>query len=200
MASNALRSALDRFSRTVRNAATSTGRGYGGMVQVTIVDDSAQNRRGFDRLFDAFALTIGDIPAVMQSTLVPAVKAAHGRNFDSEGVAGRGKWAALAPRTLAERQRLGYGPGPILTRTGALRAHVLGTPAVISRRGSSYELKIKPDRNVDGVPKYNALAMGLANRNLPGRPMVTIGSAEATRITSAFMRGLRDRARANGLR
>ena len=57
---------------------------------------------------------------------VPTIRAAHRENFTTEGASGRGAWAALAPRTLAERARLGFGPGPILTRTGALRAHVLG--------------------------------------------------------------------------
>ena len=47
-------------------------------------------------------------------------------NFDTEGglagsVTGGGKWQALKEGTIAGRIREGYGAGPILQRTGALR-------------------------------------------------------------------------------
>lgn len=40
------------------------------------------------------------------------------RNFAAEGRPDR--WAALAPATIADRRRRGFGAGPILQRTGAL--------------------------------------------------------------------------------
>lgn len=185
---------LDRVSAAVDRLRAQTP-----MLRVTIVDDSAENKRGVDRLFDALDQTIDEFPDVLRDAL-PEIRAAHALNFATEGASGRGKWAALAPRTLRDRRRLGFGPGPILHRTGALEAHVLGTDAVITSSGNTVTLKIKPDRDVDGVPKYDALAAGYAPNNLPGRPMVTVGPASAKKITSAVSRSLRARARANGLR
>lgn len=44
------------------------------------------------------------------------------RNFPSEGARLEGrKWRALTPATIKQRIREGYGAGPILTRTGALK-------------------------------------------------------------------------------
>jgi hypothetical protein len=168
-----------------------------GFLRVTIVDDSAESRRGLDRIFDAFDATIEDLPAVLLAAL-PTIREAHRAVFDTEGAAGRGSWAALSPVTIAERKRLGFGAGPILLRTGALRAHVLAAPATITRGGGSVSLKIEPDANVGGVPKYAALAKGTSR--IPPRPMAAIGPPGAAKVTSAIQRALRARAQQNGLR
>lgn len=166
------------------------------MIGVTIRDDSAAMAKGLDRIFDAFGATMDDVPDVLRSA-VPTIREAHRAVFSSEGSAGRGRWAPLAPRTLAERARLGFGPGPILVRTGALRAHVLAAPAKVTRRGSTVELRIEPAPVVGGVPKYVYNALGTST--IPGRPMVALGPAAAAKVTSTISRQLRARARANGL-
>lgn len=185
---------LDRVSRAVERLRADTP-----MLRVTIVDDSAENARGIDRIFDAFDRTIDEFPDVLRDVL-PLIRAAHRHNFETEGASGRGPWAPLAPRTLRDRRRGGYGPGPILERGGALKAHVLGADADITTAGDTVTLKIRPDRMVGDVPKYDALAKGYAPNRLPGRPMVTVGPADAKIITSGVSRSLRARARANGLR
>lgn len=190
---------LGRLSAAVRRT---TGRGAvgHGFLRLTIEDDSAENDRGLDRLFDAMGATLDDMPAIFTDAL-PSIRAAHREVFTSEGASGRGQWEGLAQRTREERVQLGYGAsGPILVRTGALMAHVLSTVAQITRTGDGWELKIRPEREVDGVPKYDALAKGYAANNLPGRPMVALGPAAAKRVTSAVQRAFRDRAQANGLR
>lgn len=191
-----LRRAIARLtSRSVRGGSPGTV----GLMRITIRDDSAANGRGLDRLFDAMDATMRDMPAIFDAA-VPAIREAHRQVFETEGSSGRGQWEGLAARTRAERAKLGYGAsGPILRRTGALMAHVLSTPAVITEFADGLELKIKPDREVDGVPKYNALAMGYSEGNLPGRPMVALGPGAAARVTSAVQRAFRDRAAANGL-
>lgn len=193
--------AADRMRRLQKAAQTASkaSRGASSGLRVTILDDSKKHGRGVDRIFDAFDATMEDIPDVLEGT-VPLIRELHGDVFDTEGTAGRGAWAGLASRTIRERKRLGYGSGPILQRTGGLKAHVLSTPAVISRAGNGYELRIEPKKVVDGVPKYHALAMGLPENNLPGRPMVAIGPKGATRFASQLQRLLRARAQANGLR
>lgn len=195
---------LDRLAAAVRafanKSTTSAASGRGAGMRITIRDDSAENRKGLDRIFDAFDATIDDMPDVFRDAL-PAIRAAHREVFKSEGSSGRGAWEGLAQRTREERAALGYGPsGPILKRTGALEEHVLATPAEITRTPTGIELRIAPDREVGGVPKYFALAKGYAPGNLPGRPMVALGPAAARRVTSAIQRALRDRAQANGLR
>jgi hypothetical protein len=191
----------DRLKRLQKaaEAASQSSRGAGGGMRVTILDDSKARGRGVDRIFDAFNATMDDIPDVLEGT-VPLIRELHARVFETEGTAGRGAWAGLSARTIRERVAKGYGRGPILNRTGALEAHVLSTPAVISRVGEGYELRIEPTKEVDGVPKYHALAMGLPENNLPGRPMVAIGPQGAARFTSQLQRLLRARAQANGLR
>lgn len=194
----AVRAAVARFLKAgAKGTPPSSGnRIPPGMIGVTIRDDSTARARGLDRMFDAFGATIDDLPKVLEAA-VPTIREAHRAVFTTEGAAGRGAWAPLAPLTLRERARLGFGPGPIHVRTGALRDHVLGTPATITRRGDVVELRIRPDDNVGGVPKYRALALG--TDRIPARPMVAIGPAAATKVTSSIQRAFRDRARANGL-
>lgn len=192
-----LRAAIARLQRS---SARGAGPGAVGFMRITIADDSAENGRGLDRLFDAFEATIDDMPGIFEAA-VPEIRRAHRQVFETEGSSGRGQWEGLAARTREERASLGYGPdGPILRRTGALMSHVLNTPAVITRTAGGVELKIRPDRSVGGVPKYDALAKGYAAGNLPGRPMVALGPAAAARVTSAVQRAFRDSAQARGLR
>jgi len=197
-----LRTAVERFVRDTGGPGAQAPPGAGrpippGMVGVTIVDDSAEQRAGLSRIFDAFDATVADFPAVLEAA-VPTIREAHRAVFTSEGAAGRGAWPALAPRTLRDRARLGFAPGPILVRTGQLRDHVLSAPAKITRRGSSVELRIEPAGSVGGVPKYVANALGTST--IPGRPMVAIGPAAAVKVTSTVQRALREVARRNGLR
>lgn len=204
-ASNPLAAALAQFRARVRamsrgNRRTPSGPAL-GLIRVTIRDDSKARGKGIDRLFDALGATIDDVPSVLRDPrLIEVIRSGFARNFDTEGAAGRGSWAALSPRTLAERSRLGYSPGPILTRSGALRAHVLAAEPQVFAGGGVVQLKIEPGVSVDGVPKYRALALGYSPNNLPGRPMVAIGPATAARVTSSLQRALRERALRNGLR
>lgn len=193
-----LRAAIARFTRSAGGGGggSTSGGVPAGFLRVTIVDDVNGNRKGIDRLFDAFDATIDDIPDVFRESL-PAIRAAHRAVFASEGASGRGRWTPLAPSTLAERARLGYGPGPIHVRTGALRDHVLSAPAQITRFAGGVELRIEPDANVGGVPKYRALALG--TDRIPSRPMVALGRPAAARVTSTIQRALRNRARSHGL-
>lgn len=187
-----VRRAVDRF-----NKATTAGKGGHG-VRLTINDDDAASTTGFDRVFDGLGVTLAGLEVVLGSPpVVDAIREQFARNFDQEG--GRSSWAALAPSTVEERQRLGYGGAhPILQRTGALRRHVLAAPARVTRSGTAAELRIRPGDSVGGVPKYLALAMG--THRMPGRPMVVIDSSGAVKVTSAISRALRQRAQASGLR
>lgn len=192
----AVRAAVARFAASGAKGRPSGNRIPPGMIGVTITDDARARSRGLDRIFDAFGATVDDFPQVLEAA-VPTVREAHRRVFESEGASGRGKWAPLAPATLRDRARLGFPPGPIHVRTGALKAHVLAAPARVTRSGTGVELRIRPDDNVAGVPKYRALALGTSR--IPARPMVALGPGDAARVTSTIQRAFRDRARAHGL-
>lgn len=172
-------------------------------VRLTFNDDGPGDTRGLDRLFVGLDVTLDGVLAVMgEPAVLRTIREQFRLNF--EGEKGRRPWPALAPRTVAERRRLGYGGAhPILVRTGALRQHVLRTPAQTRRVGSGAELRIAPSPSVNGVPKYRVLARGgrtPSGGRIPPRPMVVIDAQGAVRVTSAISRALRARAAANGLR
>lgn len=185
--------------RAVRkfNETTAAGPG-GGFVRVSFNDDDKANTKGFDRVFAGLGVTLGGMATVLSSPDVLAmIRAQFERNFAQEK--GRRKWARLAPRTVQERIRRGYGgQHPILERTGALRRHVVSTPAQVTTTGRGATLRIAPGPSVNGVPKYRALAKG--HGRVPARPMVVLDKSGSVKVSSAISRALRARAAANGLR
>lgn len=198
MASESTAAALARKAAMLASG-VAAARGGGG-IRVSIVDDSAAGGLGFDRIF----VGLGALPQVMPGALqalIPTIRQEHDRNFTTEGASGRGAWAGLSERTQQERVRLGYSAaGPILQRTGALRRHVLSAPAEVTSLPDGVTLRIAPSPDVGGTRKYRALALGHSTSNafgrgisasIPGRPMVTVGPAGATRITTELSRLLR---------
>lgn len=94
-------------------------------------------------------------------------------NFSRQS-SGAGRWAALAPFTVRERQRLGFpGNAPILVRTGAYRR------SFVERGGDHYEsisqsssgLTIEVGSN---DPRGPELERGRAN--MPARSVTTLDS------------------------
>jgi hypothetical protein len=172
-------------------------------IRLTINDDDPANTRGFDRVFVGLGVTLSGLTSVLgDPAVLRVIRQQFERNFAEER--GRTRWAQLAPSTVADRRRRGYGGAhPILVRTGALRRHVLTTPAKTTRQARGAELRIAPSPSVNGVRKYRMLAMGgvtPTGGRVPSRPMVVIDSSGAVRVTSAISRALRARAAANGLR
>ncbi len=193
--------------RDLANAVASFARGAQGTpgnpgIRLTLTDDSPAGARGVDQVFVGLGATIDAFPDVLRDA-VPTIRKVHADNFRTEGTSGRGAWRPHAPRTIARRIKRGYGPRPILLNEGNLRRHVLGTPAVIARRGNDVTLTIAPDPMVAGTGKryYRVHALGHSNarRTIPARPMVTVGPRGAVEITSAVSRALRLRAMGNGL-
>lgn len=68
------------------------------------------------------------------------IMAMEARQFASEGAFGSGGWPALADSTKAQRVAQGYGPGPILDRTGAMKRS-------LSVKGAANQVMVMtPDR------------------------------------------------------
>lgn len=183
--------AARRFERNARQVRKGAG---SGMIRLTITDDNGRATKGLDRVFDALGATMRELEDVLRES-VPTIRAAHRATFTSEGARGRGKWQPLAARTLADRRRKGYPPGPILVRSGKLKAHVLNTPAVTRRTGRDVTLTIAPSPTVAGTgkPYYRVQALGGGPSAIPSRPMVAIGSTSATKVSAAISRNLQRR-------
>lgn len=191
----AISAAVDRFNRTQAPG--------GGFVRVSFNDDDAADTRGMDRVFTGLDVTLGSMATVLSSPgVLSVIREQFSRNFKTE--TGRTKWAGLAPSTVQDRMRRGYGGRhPILVRTGALRTHVLKTPAKTTTTARGAELRIAPSPSVGGVRKYRMLAKGgttPTGGRVPGRPMVVIDKSGAVKVSSAISRALRLRAAANGIR
>jgi hypothetical protein len=191
----AVKGAVDRF-----NATQAPG---GGFVRVSFNDDDRADTRGLDRVFTGLEVTLSGMASVLASgPVLDVIRAQFDANFKAEG--GRTKWAQLAPSTVQERIRKGYGGRhPILRRTGALRTHVLTAPAKVTTTGRGATLRIAPSPSVKGVRKYAMLAKGgttPTGGKVPARPMVVLTPGGATKVSSAISRALRTRAAANGIR
>lgn len=157
-----------------------------GAVRLTINDDDPARTTGLDRVFVGLGAVLENLPRALESAL-PVVRQQFRANFQREG--GREAWAALAPSTIDERLRLGYGRGPKLQRTGKLMRHVLNAPAKTTRSGEGAVMRIRPADSVGGVPKYRILALG--GSRIPSRPMVVLNKDGAVAVTSAISRTLR---------
>lgn len=99
------------------------------------------------------------------------------RNFQGQGRPKR--WARLAPSTIAERIRLGYGRGPILQRTKRLR------------RGFRAEYGKTVLRIINRTPYFGYHQYGAPRANIPARQMIVLlaqDKAQFTRIARKHMR------------
>lgn len=71
------------------------------------------------------------------SRAVVALVEQYRTNFQTEGRMSGRRWRGLADRTLEDRARQGYGPGPILDRSGALRRAATFESQDLSRPASA---------------------------------------------------------------
>lgn len=94
------------------------------------------------------------------------------KQFQYEGLPRR--WKPLAPATIADKQRQGYGNRGMLQRTGRLRR---GFRVKSTRR----TLKIINRRSVGGVNLFAVHQKG--TKTIPARPMLVYSRVERTRLT-----------------
>lgn len=92
--------------------------------------------------------------------------ASYARNFAAQG---RPPWVPLKPKTIQDRVRKGFGPGPILQRTGLLRA------AAAERGHPLNVFQVTPLGVVAGTRYDVALFHQDARRSgTPKRPMIQL--------------------------
>ena len=116
-----------------------------------------------------------------------AVQRGFAENFTREG-SGDGPWAPLAPFTVDQRQRLGYGgQHPILRRTGRLRDSFVNANSPdhfseVSFTGSGVIIAEGSDDERAAV-----LQRGRAGpRPMPARPVVTLDDGQESRIADTI--------------
>lgn len=123
---------------------------------------------------DRLARAVAEMQAPMQEA-ERIVTEAIDRNFASESAAGD-PWPPLAASTIADRQRKGYGPGPILQRTQTLRGSMKG-----SHDNESAE--VGPSEDIDYAWTHEA---GDASRNIPARPYLRVTVSDEQAIENAI--------------
>jgi hypothetical protein len=100
--------------------------------------------------------------------------------FDTEGGStDEGTWAPLTKRTVQDRVRQGFGAGPILQRTGALkRALTLGVGAYARMTPSSFQVQIASEpESVASFPYHQR-----GTRKMPRRAMVSLTADQRTQL------------------
>jgi phage gpG-like protein len=101
------------------------------------------------------------------------------RNFTQQG-SGAGRWAALAPSTVLDRQKQGYGGGgPILVRTGQLRA------SYVQRGGDNHESIQSGSGGLVievGSNHPRAIFHEAGTRTIPQRSVVTLGEESESNL------------------
>lgn len=93
------------------------------------------------------------------------------------------RWAPLAPSTIADKMRQGYGDKPTLVRTGRLRRS-------FRARTTKRTLQIINRRSRGGVSLYRVHQEGAPGANIPRRQMVAYGRTEQQRLSAIMRRHL----------
>lgn len=105
----------------------------------------------------------------------PYQKRSIARNFEAQGRPR--KWRRLKPATIRDRRRQGYGPGPILKRSGKLKRGFLAD------WGKKYFRISNRARSRKGYPYYWAHQLGARKAHIPKRVMVVFLKQDQAQFT-----------------
>lgn len=119
-----------------------------------------------------------------QRKVFDAINLGFQSNFSAEGSL-RGKWRALAPATIIDRQRRGFaGQHPVLVRTGTLRA------SFVQRGGDhveEFQYTAQGWRMVAGSKSEIGFFQELGTRRgIPPRPITELTGAAEERIINTI--------------
>jgi hypothetical protein len=141
------------------------------------------------REIDALTRQIERLAALPEDALRPtqeAIRASFAANFASES-AGAASWAPLAPRTVRDRERLGYpGEHPILVRSGSYRR------SFIDPADDEHYSRVTHEAGrtviAEGTTDIRAGTLEFGSDRVPARPALIAGDAARQRITDALDR------------
>lgn len=112
-----------------------------------------------------------------------AIRRSFQDNFTRQQ-SGNGSWASLAPSTVLDRQKKGFGgSGPILVRTGGLRASWVseGSNHYSSVR-SSGGYTIFEEGSSSAIARFNELGTA----RMPARPVSLLSDSQEQRISDVI--------------
>jgi phage gpG-like protein len=140
-----------------------------GWLSITI--DDGRTSEVLSRRFALYGHQVGDMTRPM--TLIGTdLLADNLANFATEGrlyggaVGHAGMWAPLRPSTIRDRMRRGYGPGPILHRTGEMEA------SLTSRHHPGNVFAVTPTSVTVGTRDRKAIFHQLGTRKMAARAVV----------------------------
>ncbi len=141
-------------------------------MEVDIVYDASKD--------EDFLRSLDDMTAVMEP-IKDHMSIVFQENFSSESGGGE-KWTELAPATIADRIRRGYGEGPILQRSGALVVS-----GISLQRTEPHAAEV----GFDGGNPYAAThQFGSSNGHIPARPFLVLSPAAIGEIEEMILRYL----------
>lgn len=156
-----------------------------------------------DKAFDGVAHMLDRLRNLSnsdQANVANAINRGFASNFDNERAGDGGDWNRLRPFTIADRKRKGFGPGPILDRTGQYRR-------TFTNRGASghvekfratrtgWTLESGSDDERAGVLEYGGYTG--TGRFVPPRPASFLSDVSENRVFDA-LDAITDRIMANG--
>ena len=101
------------------------------------------------------------------------IRQAFDENFAREA-SGDGIWPPLQPATIADRLRRGFGPGPILVRSGRLRRSWLGGPGSMMtyvQRADGFRLLVGSGSEIAPWHEFGT-------HTIPARTVATLDDAQ----------------------
>lgn len=148
-----------------------------------VIRPRSDNFQDLIRFGEMLANPPGDIDDAAIGAVGEIVRGAASRNF-GRGGSGHGSWNPLAPRTVQERVRLGYGgTSPILIRTGAYAGSFTGGNEHVEdsyRSGGVWTIAI-------GSDDYRATTHEFGRDQVPARPVLIFGEDVETDIEQALI-------------
>lgn len=144
--------------------------------------------------FDAKALEVDFNSIIPLSVLADAmaealdeIEAAIVANFDKN----QGSWRPLAQSTIQQRLRQGYGPGPILVRSGTLRDNAAVAHSVVA---STNEIKgsVYPDEGSQAPYSHVSIGAYLQTLNAQ-RPFYQLDDSQQAQVLDKFYAIIRDK-------
>lgn len=114
------------------------------------------------------------------------IRGSVARNFEAEGRPS--KWASLQQSTIQDRARQGYAPGPILQRTGKLKASLTqeGAP------GSLMKVTPKTLQYGSNIPYFPIHQHGAPGANIPQRVMVILQRQDRSQLSRIYNRYIKE--------
>lgn len=155
---------------------------------IRLVPDSA-SRREIDQMTRTFQQLMYRIGSREQGEIRRAVSEGFADNFGNEGDRS-GPWARLAPGTIADRLAKGFGPGPILVRTGDYRSSFInsGNPEHHHQVSVSSTLFAQEEGSTHALAPFHEQG----TRNMPARPVTDLSPRSEDRI-GQVIDGIMDR-------